>query len=571
MIAARGEGGESLAERRAIFSLTTLFRLRGCSEFRFVSVSYTGVMLTYASVLPLSRSIHRQGTAMSDRNTEIWSTRLQREILALESSDDDSKKIELLPPFIKTTGHTLNIEGGIAKIEFRIDVEVPEGLVGEKAAAETPTEDTTEDKEGGVDNKDENAEEAGLEEGNEGGESKEKGEESEQKADDDAAKDETKPDEGGDDGAKETENAEQADADPSKTEKDEKADTPHVVLVLDASLYWRPDSSTGQSGSPQCYPFQKPLAIVKSGSHLFSGGSTIKDGDEVDIDLDWTPSIHLSDAVTNVALTIRECVKRGEPLHPSAKEEDEEDDGISGSILREAREAKESLLETKKAMGAMFSSGFSSLSAKGSSFAAKSQSAGKSMSKGFLSLGESLSSFAADGPAAKQSESEAAEETPSKDKEPKEGTKKSSKLGFLSLGESLSSLAVDGTSAKRGAPDAAEAEEPKEETKKVVKPIPDIGDEIDLSDEPWNQCVGMYSCKAIKRPAFAEAAMADAAKKQKKEKEVSEFIVGGKFSFCTKHSLNAASFDTDLYCWIDVLSLCPVCQERDGRIILDDY
>ena len=58
------------------------------------------------------------------------STRLQREILALESSDDESKKIELLPPFIKTIGHTLNIEGGIAKIEFRIDVEVPEKTAG---------------------------------------------------------------------------------------------------------------------------------------------------------------------------------------------------------------------------------------------------------------------------------------------------------------------------------------------------------------------------------------------------------------------------------------------------------
>ena len=62
----------------------------------------------------------------SDRNAEIWSTRLQREILALESTDDESTKktVQLLPPFINIVGHTLNIEGGIAKIEFRIDVEV---------------------------------------------------------------------------------------------------------------------------------------------------------------------------------------------------------------------------------------------------------------------------------------------------------------------------------------------------------------------------------------------------------------------------------------------------------------
>ena len=64
----------------------------------------------------------------SDRNAEIWSTRLQREILALESTDDGSTKktVQLLPPFIKHIGHSLNIEGGIAKIEFRIDVEVSE-------------------------------------------------------------------------------------------------------------------------------------------------------------------------------------------------------------------------------------------------------------------------------------------------------------------------------------------------------------------------------------------------------------------------------------------------------------
>ena len=68
-------------------------------------------------------SVHKHiRLTMGDRNAEIWSTRLQREILALESSDDESEKMELLPPFIKTIGHTLSIEGGIAKIEFRIDV-----------------------------------------------------------------------------------------------------------------------------------------------------------------------------------------------------------------------------------------------------------------------------------------------------------------------------------------------------------------------------------------------------------------------------------------------------------------
>ncbi|KAL7537188.1 hypothetical protein ACHAXR_011730 [Thalassiosira sp. AJA248-18] len=412
---------------------------------------------------------------MGDRNAEIWSTRLQREIVALESSDDDSKKMELLPPFIKTIGHTLNIEGGIAKIEFRIDVEMGEEARQNVDAATTPVGETVDTKE------DTTATDA--QEGDEGAEKgKDTADDKNEKVDD-AADEKEKTVESAKD-AQESEDTEPESKDETtktatenvQQEKEEEIDY-HVVLVLDASLYWIPDSSS-QSSNPQCYPFQKPLAIVKSGCNLFSGGSTIQDGQEVDIDLDWTPSIHLSDAVTNVALKIRECVKRGEPLHPSKNEDDDDDEeGLSGSILREAREAKESLLEAKKVMGGMFSSGFSSLSAKGSSIAAKAKAESKSVSKGFLSLGESLSSFAEAG--AKLGEDIDAEEEESKDDAPKEAVKKV-----------------------------------------VLKDIPDIGDEIDLSDEPWNQCIGMYSCKAIKRPAFIEAAMAKGSKNEKKEKEV---------------------------------------------------
>jgi hypothetical protein len=365
---------------------------------------------------------------MPERNhTEIWSTRLQREILALESSDDESKKIELLPPFIKAVGHTLNIEGGKAKIEFRIDVELSEEAQAISGAAEVAK------KEGG--DSDENA-------------------------------------------ANVDNDGEVTDKDKSESENTIKTETedvieenktdPHVVLVLDASLYWTPDSTTDRSSSPQCYPFVKPIAIIKSGSNLFSAGSTIRDGDEVDIDLDWTPSIHLSDAATNVALKIRECVKMGEPLHPAKKDDDVEDGGLSGSLLREAREAREALLETKKAVGAIFSSGLSSLSA-------KSQFASKSMTKGLFNLGESLTTFAEAGASSKQGD-DGEEEVASK----KEAS-------------------------------------PKEEAQKVVKDIPDIGDEINLSDEPWSQCIGMYTCKSIKRPAFVEDAIANASKKKAAE------------------------------------------------------
>ena len=393
---------------------------------------------------------------MGDRNAEIWSTRLQREILALESSDDESKKMELLPPFIKTIGHTLSIEGGIAKIEFRIDVEL--GEESKESVDATPGEaagDTTGKGE------DDAAAEGAAGAGDGAGKDEVASAEKDSSTGEEAGEKDTAA---GEDGAKTQESGSlhtvESGTDASE-EGSPKAD-PHVIIVLDASMYWKPDSSATQSNNPQCYPFQKPLAIVKSGSDLFSGESTISNGDEVDIDLDWTPSIHLSDAVTNVALKIRECVKTGEPLHPSERED--ADEGLSGSILREAFEARESLMETKKAVGAMFSSGLSSLSAKGSSLAAK-------------------------------------------------------------AGESLANLGGEGSDGAMG----AGAEE-----KREVKEVPDIGDEIDLSDEPWNQCIGMYSCKAIKRPAFIEAAILE---NQRNEKEASG--AGSMFSRFAKSAKSA--------------------------------
>uniref|UniRef100_A0A7S2LQS3 Uncharacterized protein n=2 Tax=Skeletonema marinoi TaxID=267567 RepID=A0A7S2LQS3_9STRA len=366
---------------------------------------------------------------MNDRNIEIWSTRLQREILALESSDDESKKIELLPPFISTLGHTLNIEGGIAKVEFRIDVE--KGEIASNAAAADVAATAGEGDKDGKTITDQGSEETQETENTDAAGSKE----------------ETKPD----------------------TEATNEGGDNFVVLVLDASLYWK-DNSANDSNAPMCYPFQKPLAIIKSGASLLSEESTISDGDEVVIDLDWTPSIHLSDAVTNVALKIRECVKRGEPLHAAITEGGFEDGGaLTESLMREARQASESILETKKAVGAMFSSGLSSLSAKGSSFASKGQSM-----KGMFSsaLGENLSAFSGQ----------------------KDDDANNNEVGQEEVGQ-------------------------EEETEAPAPPkeIPDIGDEIDLSEEPWNLCVGMYSCKALKRPAFVEASIAEASSKQKKD------------------------------------------------------
>jgi hypothetical protein len=113
---------------------------------------------------------------------------------------------------------------------------------------------------------------------------------------------------------------------------------------------------------------------------------------------------------------------------------------------------------------------------------------------------------------------------------------KSMTKGLFSLGESLTSFAEVGKKSKRG--DDGEEEvvsrgiPPKGTAQKVVKDIPDIGDEIDLSEEPWSQCIGMYTCKAIKRPEFVEDAIAIASKK--KEKEVSG-VGGSKFNRSDYH------------------------------------
>lgn len=46
-----------------------------------------------------------------------------------------------------------------------------------------------------------------------------------------------------------------------------------------------------------------------------------------------------------------------------------------------------------------------------------------------------------------------------------------------------------------------------------------IGDEINMLEAPWVDCQGVYSCKAIRRPKFAEEAIALAAAKNKNNKE----------------------------------------------------
>jgi hypothetical protein len=157
------------------------------------------------------------------RNAEIWSTRVQRELLALtEGGAEDSAHIAELPPFITLVDHELDIANGVCKVSFHIDVPV----APKEGAEEDPT---------------------------------------------------------------------------------------RVVVTLDASLHTKMDGSV--NAARPAYPFEKPTAILRSGASLFPEGSTVNDGDFVDIDCDWTPSLHLSDAVLNVGLKVKESILQHENFH----------------------------------------------------------------------------------------------------------------------------------------------------------------------------------------------------------------------------------------------------------------
>ena len=72
---------------------------------------------------------------LSDRMAEIWSTCLQRKMLALTSVEDDKDHIETLPNFIKVTDHELDITKAVCKFSFDIKVEYKEKAEGSEEGA----------------------------------------------------------------------------------------------------------------------------------------------------------------------------------------------------------------------------------------------------------------------------------------------------------------------------------------------------------------------------------------------------------------------------------------------------
>lgn len=101
------------------------------------------------------------------------------------------------------------------------------------------------------------------------------------------------------------------DTDAGKEEQDKVA----VVVSVDVSLPLNRDGSI--DSSKPAYPFGAPIAQLISGMNFFPDGSTIEDGDQIGVDLDWTPSLHITDAILNIALKIKESIMQKEPFHPT--------------------------------------------------------------------------------------------------------------------------------------------------------------------------------------------------------------------------------------------------------------
>ena len=190
----------------------------------------------------------------AERNTEIWSTRLQRELLALTtdnaSPEAQEEIMSVLPTFVSVKDHELSIEKGVCIVSFYV----------------RPSESM---------------------------------------------------------------------ANP-------------IIVSLDASLQRK---DTGELDPlAVAYPFLKPLAILKSGSKCFPKASTIREGDYIDIEMDWTPSLHLTDAILNIGLKIKESILQSEPFHPAIIEDPKLDPlgEMASTARRMAASAKSSLNKLTK-------------------------------------------------------------------------------------------------------------------------------------------------------------------------------------------------------------------------------
>jgi hypothetical protein len=174
----------------------------------------------------------------------------------------------------------------------------------------------------------------------------------------------------------------------------------------------------------------------------------------VQLDCDWTPSLHLNDAALNVAVKVRESIKRGEPIleytHKSAN-----NNNLTSSLPN-------SLLDE--------------------------------VSQDFNKASHAISGFFAD---LKTRASHVADEL--------------DQAVIGSANTSTGMTSVDERS-KKGFKFLKSTKKTKEDEEPLKVIITEenvqMGDSIDLAEAPWNQALGMYPCKAIRRPHFMSTAMA---------------------------------------------------------------
>jgi len=238
------------------------------------------------------------------KNAEIWSTRLQRELLALttDNAPEDAKEevTAVLPPFCKVKEHALDIERGNCTVTCLIDL--PPSSSPAKAGGSTASpkkQEATSDEKTAAEGED-------------------KGEETTEEKTAEKAADAEKADVSATDDAAPAAETEQA----------------PIIVTMDVSLQKKADGSV--DAMAVSYPFLKPVAILTSGCSRFPNGSTIQDGDMIDIEMDWTPSLHLTDAFLNVSLKIKECISQGEPFHPGMVEKTRPDLSV-GAMMNQAK------------------------------------------------------------------------------------------------------------------------------------------------------------------------------------------------------------------------------------------
>jgi hypothetical protein len=198
-----------------------------------------------------------------------------------------------------------------------------------------------------------------------------------------------------------------------------------------------------------------------SGQHHFPDGSTIRTGDRIGMDIEWTPSLHLADAILNIALKIKESVLQSEPFHPAPFDAASSvpaaaaplDGGASplSPLIHDILEPVDEVARSARRIA-------SSFSGLGRAFGSQSRGSG---SKQPAAATPSPTTAAAAGGASQR--------------------KKKSKGGRSPA------------AASRAAADPENVR---------------IGDDIRLLDEPWVDAHGVYACKAIRRPAFVSDAMA---------------------------------------------------------------